>query len=117
MSNDLDFAYDLAQIEPWPVPRRAFVIAEVGINHNGDIALAKQLIAMARDVGCDAVKFQKRTVERVYSKEVLESPRESPWGTTTRAQKEALEFGRAAYDEIDAFCREKGIIWFASAWD
>ncbi len=94
-----------------------FVIAEIGINHNGDMAVAKQLIKGAKDAGCDAVKFQKRTLDIVYTKELLDSPRESPWGNTQRAQKEALEFGKPQYDEIDRFCRELGIFWFASAWD
>ncbi len=94
-----------------------FFIAEVGINHNGDINLAKELVKVAKDAGCDAVKFQKRTIDLVYSKEVLNSPRESPWGTTQRDQKEALEFGLQEYTEIDKYCREIGIEWFASAWD
>lgn len=93
------------------------IIAEIGINHNGDINIAKQLVDIAVEAGCDAVKFQKRTVDKVYSKEMLDSPRESPWGHTQRAQKEGLEFGKAEYDEIDAYCRRKGIEWFASAWD
>ena len=93
------------------------IIAEIGINHNGDIKLAKQLIETAKRSGCDAVKFQKRTVEKVYSKEVLDSPRESPWGNTTRDQKLALEFSENDYNEIDAFCKEQNIDWFASAWD
>jgi N-acetylneuraminate synthase len=94
-----------------------FIIAEIGINHNGDIGIAKDLIKMARDEGCDAVKFQKRTIDIVYSKELLDAPRESPWGNTQRAQKEALEFGLQEYREIDRFCKELGIRWFASAWD
>ena len=94
-----------------------FVIGEIGINHNGDLDLAKRMIDAAVDAGCDAVKFQKRTVDAVYTKEYLDSPRESPWGKTQRAQKEGLEFGEAEYDEIDAYCWEKGIAWFASAWD
>jgi len=94
-----------------------FVIAEIGINHNGSLEIAKQLIDVAKDAGADAVKFQKRTVDLVYSKELLDSPRESPWGKTQRAQKEGLEFGLEAYREIDRYCREKGIPWFASAWD
>ena len=93
------------------------VIAEIGINHNGDIELAKKLIDWAALCGCDAVKFQKRTVNKVYSQEYLESYRESPWGTTQRAQKEGLEFGKAEYDIIDKYCKEKNIKWFASAWD
>jgi N-acetylneuraminate synthase len=99
-----------------PAPS-CYVIAEIGINHNGDIEVAKRLIDMAADAGCDAVKFQKRTIDVVYPAEVLDSPRESPWGTTQRDQKEALEFGRAEFDEIDRHCRERGIEWFASAWD
>jgi N-acetylneuraminate synthase len=94
-----------------------FIIAEIGINHNGDINLAKKLIDGAMFAGADAVKFQKRTIDLVYTKEVLDTPRESPWGKTTRAQKEGLEFGIKEYDEIDRYCREKGMIWFASAWD
>lgn len=93
------------------------VIAEIGINHNGDIRIAEKLIRMAKACGADAVKFQKRTVEQVYSKEYLDSPRESPWGTTQRDQKRGLEFGRAEYDEIDKICFISGIPWFASAWD
>ena len=94
-----------------------FIIAEIGINHNGDVEIAKQLIDVAKDAGADAVKFQKRTIDLVYTKEMLDSPRESPWGTTQRAQKEGLEFGMKEYKEIDAYCKEKGIEWFASAWD
>jgi len=94
-----------------------FIIAEIGINHNGDINIAKRLIDGAATAGCDAVKFQKRTIDLVYSKEYLESFRESPWGATQREQKEGLEFGKAEYDEIDHYCEEKQIKWFASAWD
>jgi len=93
------------------------IIGEIGINHNGDIEIAKKLIDMAKRAGCDAVKFQKRTVEKVYSKEALDTPRESPWGNTTRDQKLGLEFNKKEYDIIDNYCREKNIIWFASAWD
>jgi N-acetylneuraminate synthase len=94
-----------------------FVTAEIGINHNGDINIAKKLIDMAVECGCDAVKFQKRTVEKVYSKDVLDSHRDSPWGTTTREQKLGLEFEKKEFDIIDKYCKEKGIEWFASAWD
>ncbi len=94
-----------------------FVIAEIGINHNGVVNIAKKLIDMAKDCGCDAVKLQKRTIDIVYSKEILASARESPWGTTQRAQKEALEFGKEEYDIIDAYCKKIKIIWFASSWD
>ena len=94
-----------------------FIIAEIGINHNGDLEIAKQLIDVAKIAGADAVKFQKRTIDLVYKKEMLDSLRESPWGTTQREQKEGLEFGIEEYKEIDAYCKEKGIEWFASAWD
>lgn len=94
-----------------------FFIAEIGINHNGDLGIAKQLIDMAKECGCHAVKFQKRTIDIVYSQEMLAQPRQSPWGTTQRAQKEGLEFGQVEYDEIDAYCKQKEIPWFASAWD
>ena len=94
-----------------------FITAEIGINHNGDLDIAKKLIDVAKNAGCDAVKFQKRTVDQVYTKEVLDSPRDSPWGTTTRQQKEGLEFGQEEYSIIDKYCKEKKIVWFASSWD
>ena len=90
---------------------KTFICAEIGINHNGDLNIAKQLIDAAALAGCDAVKFQKRTVDKVYTKEYLDGPRESPWGTTQREQKEGLEFGKAEYDAIDAYCKEKGVAW------
>jgi N-acetylneuraminate synthase len=93
------------------------IIAEIGINHNGDIDVAKKLIDLAADSGCDAVKFQKRTIDTVYTKEELDKFRESPWGTTNREQKYGLEFTKAEYDEIDRYCKTKGIDWSASAWD
>lgn len=93
------------------------VIAEIGINHNGSLELAKKLIDAAADCGCDAVKFQKRTVEVVYSAEELAKPRESPFGTTNGDLKRGLEFGAKEYAEIDRYCRSKGIPWFASCWD
>lgn len=96
---------------------KTFIVAEIGINHNGDIKLAKRLIDAAVVAGCDAVKFQKRTVDKVYTKEYLDGPRKSPWGDTQRAQKEGLEFGKLEYDVIDQYCREKEIAWYASAWD
>ena len=80
---------------------KTFIIAEIGINHNGDMGIAKQLIDGAVVAGCDAVKFQKRTIATVYTKEDLDRPRESPWGTTNRQQKEGLEFGKEEYDEIE----------------
>ena len=94
-----------------------FLIAEIGINHNGDMSIAKELIDAAADAGFDAVKFQKRTIDKVYTREFLDAPRESPWGTTQRAQKEGLEFTAQDYKEIDKYCREKGLQWTASAWD
>ena len=94
-----------------------FIIAEIGINHNGDMETAKKLIDVSVDSGADAVKFQKRTIELVYSKDMLDSPRESPWGTTQREQKNGLEFGYDDYLEIDRYCKSKNIKWFASAWD
>ena len=97
--------------------RHVFVTAEIGINHNGDLGIAKQLIDWSYLSGCDAVKFQKRTIDKVYTKEYLDSYRESPWGTTQREQKEGLEFGKEEYDIIDAYCKEKRIEWYASAWD
>lgn len=97
--------------------KQPFIIAEIGINHNGDLKIAKELIDWAAQAGADAVKFQKRTVEKVYTKEELDRYRESPWGTTNREQKMGLEFGKAEYDEIDAYCKKKNIQWSASAWD
>lgn len=94
-----------------------YVIAEIGINHNGDVNLAKKLIDAAALAGADAVKFQKRTIDICYTKEELDKPRESPWGHTTRAQKEGLEFGAKQYEAIDAHCKSVGIQWFASCWD
>ena len=94
-----------------------FIIAEIGINHNGSLDIAKKLIETAKSCGCDAIKFQKRTVEKAYSKEILDMPRESPWGTTAQDEKLHLEFGKEEYDEIDKFCKEKQIPWFASSWD
>jgi N-acetylneuraminate synthase len=94
-----------------------FIIAEAGINHNGSVELARQLVDVAKDCGADAVKFQKRTIDLVYGEEFLASPRESPWGETQRAQKEALELSADDYAQLDAYCRERDIEWFASAWD
>ena len=94
-----------------------FVIAEIGINHNGDMAVCKKLIDAAAESGCDAVKFQKRTVDVVYTKEELARPRENPFGATNGDLKRGLEFGEKEYREIDAHCKEKGIQWFASCWD
>ena len=96
---------------------KTFVIAEIGINHNGDMEIVKKLIDVAIESGCDAVKFQKRTIDYVYTKDFLDSYRESPWGTTQREQKEGLELNAEEYSEIDRYCKEKGIEWFVSAWD
>ena len=96
---------------------KIFFIAEIGINHNGSLEIAKKLIDSAVASGFNAVKFQKRTIEKVYSQSQLETPRESPWGKTTRDQKEGLEFNYDEYLEIDTYCKEKNIVWFASAWD
>lgn len=97
--------------------KQIFIVAEIGINHNGDMSICKDLIDVAKNAGCNAVKLQKRDINRVYSKNMLDSLRESPWGTTQREQKEGLEFNKEQYVEIDEYCAEKGIDWFASAWD
>ena len=94
-----------------------FITAEIGINHNGDISIAKKLIEIAKNAGCDAVKFQKRDVEKVYSKEILNQSRESPWGTTQREQKLGLEFSLKEYSTINKYCKKKRIPWFVSCWD
>jgi N-acetylneuraminate synthase len=94
-----------------------FIIAEIGINHNGSLDICKQLIDVAVSAGADAVKFQKRTLELVYTKELLDSLRESPWGTTQRDQKEGLELSVDDYQQIDQYCKSQKIEWFASAWD
>ena len=94
-----------------------FICGEIGINHNGNMDICKKLIDIAVESNCDAVKFQKRDIDLVYSKEVLDSPRESPWGKTQREQKLGLEFGLEEYKEIDNYCKTKGIEWYASAWD
>tara|TARA_B100000963_G_scaffold359111_1_gene385469 strand:- start:962 stop:1804 length:843 start_codon:yes stop_codon:yes gene_type:complete len=94
-----------------------FFIAEIGINHNGDLNICKKLIDLAKDTGCNAVKFQKRNIDSVYTESFLNSYRESPWGLSQRDQKEGLEFSMEQYKEIDKYCLEKNITWFASAWD
>jgi N-acetylneuraminate synthase len=97
--------------------KKPFLIAEIGINHNGDINIAKKLIDQAKSAHFDSVKFQKRDINVVYSKEILDSFRDSPWGNTQRHQKIGLEFGKKEYDEIHSYCKKKKIEWFASAWD
>ena len=96
---------------------KTFIVAEIGINHNGNVDTAKKLIEMAKNAGCDSVKFQKRTIDTVYSKDELSQFRESPWGTTQREQKQGLEFSKKEYDQINFYCQELNINWFASAWD
>ena len=98
-------------------PERVIVVSEIGINHGGSLETAKEMMAAAMGAGADYVKFQKRTVEVVYSAEELASPRESPFGTTNGALKHGLEFGPEEYDAIDAYAREIGIAWYASPWD
>ena len=94
-----------------------YIIGEIGINHNGDIDTAKKLIDMASRCGCDAVKFQKRDIDTVYTKENFQSLEKAPWGNTQRQQKEGLEFSESEYDIINEYCLNKNIEWFASAWD
>jgi len=94
-----------------------YVVAEIGINHNGDMEIAKKLIDVAVSAGCEAVKFQKRTVDVVYTPEELNKPRENPFGPTNGDLKRGLEFGKAQYQEIDAYCKQKNVVWFASPWD
>ena len=94
-----------------------FIVAEVGINHNGNMSICKELIDVAVDSGCDAVKFQKRDINEVYTQEFLDSHRKSPWGSTQREQKMGLEFDADDYQEIESYCKKKNIEWFASAWD
>lgn len=103
-------------LNPYDVGK-PFFISEIGINGNGKLTDTFRLIDMAKDCGCHAVKFQKRTIDVVYTKEFLDSPRESPWGKTQRDQKEGLEYTRDDYNLIDSHCRQKGMLWFASAWD
>ena len=94
-----------------------FITAEIGINHNGDIDIAKKLIDVATTAGCDAVKFQKRNIEKVYTKKLLDAPRESPWGNTQRDQKFGLEFSEKEYMIINKYCKNKRIPWYVSCWD
>ncbi len=99
------------------MPNKIFIIGEIGINHNGDINLCKKIINGAKNAGADAVKFQKRNINNVYTQDFLNSYRDSPWGKTQRDQKLGIEFEKKEYDEIDKYCKELDIIWFASAWD
>ena len=93
------------------------IIAEIGINHNGDMDICKELIDVAANSGANCVKFQKRDIDQVYTQDFLNSSRESPWGTTQREQKTGLEFSSEQYQEIENYCKSKGLEWFASAWD
>ena len=93
------------------------IIAEIGINHNGSMSICKDLIDVAKDAGANCVKFQKRDINQVYTQDFLDSPRESPWGSTQREQKLGLEFDLNEYREIDQYCKARNIEWFASAWD
>lgn len=97
--------------------QKIFIIAEIGINHNGDLALAKKMIEEAKNCGVDAIKFQKRDIDLVYSQKDLDQERQSPWGNTQRDQKKGLEFSLEDYQEIDRYCKKINITWFASAWD
>lgn len=109
--DDSSVSYDLQ------LPSEIPLIVEIGINHNGDLELAKRMISLAKQAGAWAVKFQKRSVELVYSREELDSQRDSPWGSTFRQQKEGLEFSQADYEAIHEYCNDLGILWSASAWD
>lgn len=95
----------------------AYIIAEIGINHNGDLDIAKRLISVAVAAGCNAVKFQKRTIDVVYGAEELHRPRENPFGATNGDLKYGLEFEQEEYAELDAYCRAVKMPWFASCWD
>jgi N-acetylneuraminate synthase len=94
-----------------------FIIAEIGINHNGDLDICKSLIDVAVESGCNAVKLQKRDIDVVYTQDFLSQPRSSPWGSTQRDQKLALEFGLEEYKVVYDYCKTNGIHFFASAWD
>jgi N-acetylneuraminate synthase len=95
----------------------ALVVAEIGINHNGDLQVCKDLIELSAKAGCEVVKFQKRTIEVVYSPDDLARPRESPFGSSNGDLKRGLEFGRKEYAAIDEFCETLGVKWTASCWD
>jgi N-acetylneuraminate synthase len=111
----------MAQLRIHDIPvgdgQPCYVIAEIGINHNGDMEIAKALIELADAAGCHAVKFQKRTVDVVYTPAELAAPRESPFGATNGDLKRGLEFGLEEYRELDRYCQELGIPWLASCWD
>jgi len=94
-----------------------FVIGEIGTNHTGDIKIAKKIIDLASSAGCDAVKFQKKNVEKIYNKDFLDSPLESPWGSTQREMRLHREFSIKQFKQIDSYCKQKKIPWFVSCWD
>ena len=94
-----------------------YIIAEIGINHNGDLSLAKSLIKSSAEAGCNAVKFQKRTIDLVYTEEELAAHRKSPWGTTNREQKEGLEFSLKQYKELESYTNTLGLDFIVSCWD
>jgi len=94
-----------------------FIIAEIGTNHMGDLKIAKQIIDVAKDAGCDAVKFQKKNINKIYTKEFLDSTIDSPWGTTQREMRLHREFSIKQFEEINIYCKKKKIVWFASCWD
>jgi N-acetylneuraminate synthase len=97
--------------------KKTVIVAEIGINHNGDLRLARRMISAAKKAGCDFVKFQKKTVDIVYSSEKLNKRMKSPFGKTFRDLKYGLEFSRHEYEQIDSYCKEQKIPWFASCWD
>lgn len=118
MNASANFWEDYIQTDPWPIAKNPYIIAEIGINHNGQLDLAKQLIDVAKSKGCNAVKFQKRTPEICVPPEHRDILRETPWGLISYLEyKKKIEFGQVEYDEIDAYCKKVGIDWFASAWD
>ena len=94
-----------------------FIIAEIGTNHMGNLKIAKQIIDVAQKAGCDAVKFQKKNIDKIYTKEFLDSPIDSPWGTTQREMRLHREFSIKQFEEINKYCKKKKIMWFASCWD
>ena len=94
-----------------------FIIAEIGTNHMGNLEIAKQIIDVAKDAGCDAVKFQKKNINKIYTKEFLDSTIDSPWGTTQRQMRLHREFSIKQFEEINMYCKKKKMVWFASCWD
>jgi N-acetylneuraminate synthase len=93
------------------------LVGEIGTNGSGNLETTKKMISICHAFNVDYVKFQKRTLDKVYTQKELDTPRESPWGTTNREQKQGLEYSKEDYDEIDKYCKTLGIKWFASVWD